>query len=1214
MGLTAGTSLLRGRYELATPPIAAAGDATYSRGWSEDGARLLVKAWPYDGDEPDHVQRALWDAELRTLYKVGSTPGASEALVVLKDAGLDHEAHCFVMVLEAPGYESLGDAVADRAAHPWLANRDSRDRRDIWTALARTAAGLSLLHDQQILHRNVGVDALLFDSDEGAESVRLGGFEWSVRLGQPLEADPPEGWASPPGRDEGEASVWRPDDDWFGFGMLCARLLIDVESYAGNDPLTRHRRVLRAIATATRSLTELERSLLGRLIASDPLERIVRPHDILGAIRDIVRLLSAPPTEREDVRPYTLVVNPKSTSLTDHLLKQGLRGHLELTGSETYNPTDVRHTAGLCDFMRRDLDGAALYAVPRQGFVIMVGHRLVLRVGPNRDRSDVKSWQTAFCQGAGELRSSEGGSARVELPASRLAVRTTKTLYTDRTIAQASAPWDDVMPRFERGAELARELSRFQEFVRATNQIELLLLDATIFPYELVSGPDVHEGRERVVVRERPRAEHRRVLPFFELEKGLEEFLQREMEAGKADGGSVILSGPAHDALVLPGGGKDNQWRVTAIDQEDQTATLERDAFDPVRPPAPVEGFLRGAGMPGQTKLVRRRKQAIDSLGAHSYLLRSLTAPGQVYIDTGASELPVPLDPEVVDSAKRAAIEDILRVRPIYTLQGPPGTGKTTLVAWLLREILMDDPVAQVLVTAQAHGAVDVLRARVTEAFSDVPVDRRPLTVRLGSRSGDGGLVLKDSVEDVALEVLRGSIGTLEAQPGRSEMQDRWLEHAREMADELSRHEALGTLANDFVELVKRGANLTYCTTSAGELEALASDQSFDWSIVEEAGKAHGFDLALPLQAGHRWLLIGDHNQLPPYRYEDYLDGLQALDSVVEALQALPDNASNLLDWEWVSTWRERSQEEREEFKSYARDWLKTFKRAFEHCSVAVGRGDAGQRLTTETSEGTAAGMLVGQHRMHPDIGTLISRAYYEDQLVNRTVHAGSPLPRVTHGFDSPPGLAGAAIAWLDVPWCRDDPRTKERGPSEGRPRYSNEAEVSALRAFLQSLAPDQAMDGDIAFLSPYSQQVSLLRKRLTVTGTRLPGGLQPKVSLNGKPPVVGRLDGVHTVDSFQGNQADVIVVSLVRNNQHEPGQGMGFLDESSRLNVLLSRAERLLVLVGSWDFFVHQISTVQLDDRTNPLWHWKRIVTDLDDWVASGRAVRLPADLRGLT
>ena len=54
---------------------------------------------------------------------------------------------------------------------------------------------------------------------------------------------------------------------------------------------------------------------------------------------------------------------------------------------------------------------------------------------------------------------------------------------------------------------------------------------------------------------------------------------------------------------------------------------------------------------------------------------------------------------------------------------------------------------------------------------------------------------------------------------------------------------------NDFCELVRRGASLTYCTTSAGDLEELAEGrQAFDWSIIEEAGKAHGFDLALPLE------------------------------------------------------------------------------------------------------------------------------------------------------------------------------------------------------------------------------------------------------------------------------------------------------------------------------------------------------------------------------
>ena len=544
----------------------------------------------------------------------------------------------------------------------------------------------------------------------------------------------------------------------------------------------------------------------------------------------------------------------------------------------------------------------------------------------------------------------------------------------------------------------------------------------------------------------------------------------------------------------------------------------------------------------------------------------------------------------------------------MYTLQGPPGTGKTTLVAWLLREILKDDPVAQVLVTAQAHGAVDVLRARVTEAFADVPIAQRPLAVRLGGRDDSGGM--QDTVEEVALQTLRGSIEDLEA-VSRTDLQEQWVVRAQSMADELARHEALDSRASDFVELVKRGANLTYCTTSAGELEALAADQSFDWSIVEEAGKAHGFDLALPLQAGHRWLLIGDHQQLPPYRYEDYLDGLQALDSVVEALSNLPDNASGLLDWEWVTSWRERPAEAREEFRDYARDWLKTFKKAFEHASVAVGRGDAGRRLTTETTRGAAAGMLVEQHRMHPDVADLISHAYYDDRLVNRTEVDGVPLSRVLHGLDSPPPVAGAAVVWLDVPWSREDPRARELGPAQGRPRYSNEAEAEALKTFLESLGPDQARPGEIAFLSPYARQVSVLRQRLA--GARLPAGLVPKPGLNARPPVVGRMDGAHTVDSFQGNQADIIVVSLVRNNDEPPGHGMGFLDEASRLNVLLSRAEQMLVLVGSWDFFVHQTSLVQLDDVTNPLWHWKRIITDLNDRFVSGRATRMPANLGGL-
>lgn len=307
-------------------------------------------------------------------------------------------------------------------------------------------------------------------------------------------------------------------------------------------------------------------------------------------------------------------------------------------------------------------------------------------------------------------------------------------------------------------------------------------------------------------------------------------------------------------------------------------------------------------------------------------------------MDTGLSELPVPLSPDLVDEAKQAAIKDILRVRPIYALQGPPGTGKTTLVAHLLRQVFEDDPVSQVLITAQAHGAVDVLRAKVrNEAFKGVPEYRQPLAIRLGL-ANDGPALEEGSVEQVSLNILQSARARLEARQRRTSLQEDWLAIVRELERALITLEP-GNTAPDFCEVVKRGANITYCTTSAGDLEALAdATQSFDWAIIEEAGKAHGFDLALPLQAGHRWLLIGDHKQLPPYRFKDYRDGIDSLDDAIAALEELPQRAGGLLDVEWIRAYRDRDANTREEFKEYVRRWLNTFEGCASHRDHAATR------------------------------------------------------------------------------------------------------------------------------------------------------------------------------------------------------------------------------------------------------------------------------------
>ena len=86
-------------------------------------------------------------------------------------------------------------------------------------------------------------------------------------------------------------------------------------------------------------------------------------------------------------------------------------------------------------------------------------------------------------------------------------------------------------------------------------------------------------------------------------------------------------------------------------------------------------------------------------------------------------------------------------------------------------------------------------------------------------------------------------------------------------------------------------------------------------------------------------------------------------------------------------------------------------------------------------------------------------------------------------------------------------------------------------------------LDGDAAnvvVLSPYAQQVSRIRgalKREGVKGVR-----------------------VGSVDSFQGQEADVVVFSAVRSNDR--GE-IGFVSNKRRLNVALTRAKRGLVVVG---------------------------------------------------
>jgi len=1204
-----GQKLLRDRYTLIKQKTLFDGRSESWLALDNDEYDYLIRLWTFDSETPDDLQRALWDNELRTIYRLGSSPGAEEFLLVIRDAGIDLAARCFVMVLKAPGYDMLSEALKRRKEHDWLLTREPRPRSLVWQGLLNLANGLKLLHDRHIIHRNIDAETVFFDESREAASFRLGGFEWSVRLGVPAASKPPINWASPPEFYPENVLGYTMEGDWYGFGMLAVRCLLNVEKYNDQNPVERQEAMIKEIDKATnKNLSDSEKIFLKRLIDSKPSARLKNSSEIFRTMESIIQNLDYGTNPQIDEHnSLSIIVLPNNPGLIDYFEEKGFKANPD----ESFSQYKLSHLIKLKEFIEDDLnkEGTQLHVVLNQNFYVLVGQELILtlREFSYVDRNsgqEISTWEYAFCSGFGELRGSSGDSQHRELPRNSIVVRTSKG-EAIKDIGHF-LNWKAFLPTFDKVAHQRRKLELFYDFVRCTNQLEILLRDSEIFPYEVISR-ETDSEKERVVIREdtdnKPQP-----LDFFNISGGMVEHLTREMESGKPECHRVTWI--QADNYLETRSKEDDlnaMWEIQDIDLINKKVTLVRDALSHNKKlPLPDKAYLRTYGTRGQLFLIYRRKKAIDRLEKHSYLLRAFSETHDVYMDTGDTPLPIAIPPDEVDEAKRNAMKNIMRVRPIYALQGPPGTGKTTLVSHLLRQILKDDPVAQILVTAQAHGAVDVLMEKVGKVFENVPDKDKPLDVRLGD-----DLSSENSVHAVSLRVLNSAKNELSGISQLSDLQREWLSAADKMisalktkSPETDSRDTSGSA--DFRELVKIGANITYCTTSSGDLEAIAeSTQMFDWSIIEEAGKVHGSDLALPLQAGHRWLLIGDHKQLPPYRVEDYKKGVERLNEVIEKLEELPKSARYLLDNDWIRKWKNDFDEKaREDFKKYAQDRLKTFKYIFEACEGVIG--------DDSDSKAPPYGMLSRQHRMHPTIGTLVSEAFYEGKLKNETVdETGEPKSKVLHPFILPAGIEKKAIVWINMPWAKKDGLFKE----DDNPRYTNNKEIEAFECFLKQLGRSLGTDGmfneplSFAILSPYSQQVKEIRKHSKNINQYLSEvGLKPKQDLKGSKSG-GISSGVYTVDSFQGNEADIVAVSLVRNNCSLPRKGLGFLDEVPRINVILSRAERLLILVGSWEFFNYQVEGVKIDNKAEPLWEWKKILHTLDTWFDSGLAMKIEFD-----
>lgn len=168
--------------------------------------------------------------------------------------------------------------------------------------------------------------------------------------------------------------------------------------------------------------------------------------------------------------------------------------------------------------------------------------------------------------------------------------------------------------------------------------------------------------------------------------------------------------------------------------------------------------------------------------------------------------------------------------------------------------------------------------------------------------------------------------------------------------------------------------------------------------------------------------------------------------------------------------------------------------------------------------------MLDTQFRMHPRLGDFVSQQFYERAGLGRV---SSGLKEIDF-LDEVPGLGRAVCAWIDLPY---EDGKEERKDSSRRRRVEAEVVAKEVARLMQLLPPKMSV-GVITFYAAQRDAIyEALSKHSIAERTQLGWGVSPEYASNEESPERLRIG---TVDSFQGKEFDVVLLSTVRSNRNK--------------------------------------------------------------------------------
>ncbi|MDO8778037.1 MAG: AAA domain-containing protein [Burkholderiaceae bacterium] len=551
-----------------------------------------------------------------------------------------------------------------------------------------------------------------------------------------------------------------------------------------------------------------------------------------------------------------------------------------------------------------------------------------------------------------------------------------------------------------------------------------------------------------------------------------------------------------------------------------------------------------------------------------------------------------------LNEQQRNAFAKLLNFGPLSLLQGPPGTGKTEFIAAFVHFLIETHTVRRILLVSQSHEAVNTAAERIRKHCGRLGT---PLeVVRFSNREGAVSHGLKD-VYSHAITAEKRELFNAEYRYRVAALSDAFgldaefitkvveaelkifkqIDHLESLLasfDDIKDKDDIKSLKSILVELdvtIRTKLSTDYGITlpkearisdaksillsslcaeysvkpnEARQVRALARisrdmqdalsaervncdefyarsrqlvtgtcvgigqghigiyDNIYDFVIIDEAARSISSELAIAMQSAKRVLLVGDHLQLPPL----YSDAHKAA-----LARRLGIN------------------DERTEIDVALRS---DFARAF---NSAYGLQVSATLLT--------------QYRMAPPIGDLVSNTFYEGKLKN----GPRAIPDIY--LNAPPHLR-SPVTWLDTSsFGKRADHQKDRGVSiynrcEAEQVIEVLKQISVSGQFLADLIElKERDDALIGVICMYAEQKRVIRQKFN-----------QEIWNEGFKELVK----IDTVDSYQGKENRIIILSLTRS---DPSRTPGFLRTPNRINVAMSRAMDRLLIIGNSDMWSKQ-------------------------------------------